>query len=231
MTRSVSPFVTITIGLLLSASTQADIINVPADQPTIQAGINAASDGDEIIVAPGTYVENINFDGKAITLRSTNPTDPAVVLSTIIDGGGSGTVVTCSSDEESDTVLSGFVITGGNALRGGGMYNEGSRPTVTNCTFSGNTANFGAMYNKFASPTVSNCTFSANSAQIAGGGMFNGSSSPTVSNCTFSANSAQFAGGGMNNGGGAGPFVRTARSAGIRRTSAVGYPAAAPACR
>jgi len=48
----------------------ASTINVPKDQPTIQAGINAASNGDTVLVAPGKYVENINFMGKAITVTS-----------------------------------------------------------------------------------------------------------------------------------------------------------------
>jgi hypothetical protein len=48
----------------------ASTINVPADQPTIQSAINAASNGDTVVVAPGTYTENINFLGKAITVES-----------------------------------------------------------------------------------------------------------------------------------------------------------------
>ena len=47
----------------------AEIINVPGDQPTIQAAINAADDGDQIIVAPNIYSETITID-KGLTLRS-----------------------------------------------------------------------------------------------------------------------------------------------------------------
>jgi len=98
------------------------IINVPGDFGTIQAAIADPGTvaGDEIVVALGTYFENINFDGKAITVRSTDPNDAGVVLNTIINGGGSGTVVTCTSGEGANTVLSGFVITGGDATNGGG---------------------------------------------------------------------------------------------------------------
>ncbi len=64
-------------------------IHVPADQPTIQAGIEAAGDGDVVLVAPGTYIENVCFFGKAITLRIVNGADV-----TTINGSQSGQVVT-----------------------------------------------------------------------------------------------------------------------------------------
>ncbi|MCH7547791.1 MAG: hypothetical protein IID30_15445, partial [Planctomycetes bacterium] len=82
-------------GLIVIALTgfplQASIINVPADQPTIQAAINAAVDGDEIIVAPGLYVENIVFGGKTITVRSSGGPD---VTTIIPDSPGSGPSMT-----------------------------------------------------------------------------------------------------------------------------------------
>lgn len=67
-----------TLVLVLCKSAPAAIINVPGDQPSIQAAINAAVNGDEIIVAPGRYLENINFLGKAITVRSIDPDDQFV---------------------------------------------------------------------------------------------------------------------------------------------------------
>ena len=81
---------------------------------TIGAAINAAADGDHVVVAHGTYCESIDFMGKAITVRSNDPTDPAVVAATIIDGGGvEFHVVKCVTGEGPDTVLNGFTITGG----------------------------------------------------------------------------------------------------------------------
>ena len=165
----------------------------------LQGSIDAAVNGDEIEADPGTYNEVINFNNKAISLSSTSgePND------TIIDGAGFNThVVLCVSGETSVTVLSGFTITGGNASDyGGGMFNNNSSPTVTNCIFSGNTASDygGGMFNASSSPTVTNCSFNGNTATAnGGGGMYNSGSSPTVTGCTLSGNTAGW-GGGMYN--------------------------------
>jgi len=58
-----------TLFLAQLVSAQATI-NVPGDQATIQGAINAANNGDTVLVAPGTYFENVNFNGKAITVTS-----------------------------------------------------------------------------------------------------------------------------------------------------------------
>ena len=108
---------------------------------SIQTAIDNAVDTDEVVVAPGTYFETIDFLGKAVTLRSTG--GPEV---TIIDAGGilgAGSVVTCDSGERPGSVLQGFTITGGVAVKGGGMYNDGSSPTVIGCVFSNNLADGG----------------------------------------------------------------------------------------
>ena len=100
-------------------------------------------------------------------------------------------------------LLDGFTITGGNGSNvsgnGGGMYNNSSSPTVSNCTFLGNLAwRGGGIYNASSSPAVTNCVFTGNSATN-GGGMNNEFSSPSITNCIFTANSAFNHGGGMAN--------------------------------
>ncbi|MHC4383244.1 MAG: right-handed parallel beta-helix repeat-containing protein [Planctomycetota bacterium] len=170
-----------------TASALSITINVPADQPSIQAAIDAANGGDEVVVAPGTYFEAIDFSSKAITVRSSGG-----AALTIIDAQGLGSVVTCQSGEGPDTVLEGFTLTGGDPspASGGGMYNLNGSPTVTDCIFTANTASYGGgMFNVNSSPTVTNCIFSDNTA-LYGGGMYNVNSQPTLTNCTFSGNQA-----------------------------------------
>jgi hypothetical protein len=187
-------------------------IHVPADVPTIQIAIVKAQPFDTIIVAPGTYYERINFLGKAITLRSSGGADV-----TTVDATGLGhSVVTCINREGPDTVLDDFTITGGlgtdlgggTGYGGGGMFNSGSSPTVTNCTFSGNSATYGGgMFNGFSTPLLTDCTFIGNTATY-GGGMYNESSTPTLTACTFSGNTAPpGAGGGMYNDNDSSPAV------------------------
>src|SRR5437899_321870 len=83
-------------------------IHVPLNQPGIQAGIDAAANGDTVLVASGTYFENINFHGKAITVTSEQ--GPGV---TVIDGGARDSVVTLVSGEGPSSMLSGFTVQNG----------------------------------------------------------------------------------------------------------------------
>ncbi|MBI4879033.1 MAG: hypothetical protein HY812_05145 [Planctomycetes bacterium] len=112
----------------------AATINVPLDQPSIQAAMNAVNSGDEILVSPGTYLENIDFLGKNVVLRSLS--GPAV---TEIRAATSGPVVRFVSGEHLAAVVDGFTITNGSGttdpwggLSGGGIYIYQSSPTVQN---------------------------------------------------------------------------------------------------
>jgi len=97
-------------GLLIVALANATIINVTEDQPTIQSGINAATDGDTVLVDKGNYVENINFNGKNIVLGSHFLTtgDTSYISKTIIDGKNVESVITFENGEDSSAVICGF---------------------------------------------------------------------------------------------------------------------------
>jgi hypothetical protein len=134
---------------------------------TIQSAINAAGTGDTVLVYDGTYVENINFNGKAITAKSAN--GPA---STTIDGSHSGSVVTFNNFESSGSVLDGFIITNGSSGDGGGIYCNSSSPTITNCYITANLATNlgGGIYCGNSSwPTIDHCSIDHNNARDGGG--------------------------------------------------------------
>jgi len=111
---------TIIVMVLIFGLSNAGIINVPGDQSTLQAGINAAQNGDTVLVADNTYFENINFKGKAITVAShfLIDGDSTHIDSTIINGSqpshpDTGSVVLFVSGEDTTSILCGFTLTGG----------------------------------------------------------------------------------------------------------------------
>jgi parallel beta-helix repeat protein len=114
-------------------------IHVPADQTTIQAAINAASNGDTVFVTDGHYVENINFNGKSVVVKSVHGASK-----TTIDGGGLNTVVRFSTQEGAGSVLNGFTITNGySQFDGAGIFIGGASPTITNNIITGNSGCWG----------------------------------------------------------------------------------------
>ena len=174
--------------------------NGPADFSNIQAAIDDANDGDIIIVNPGTYNgdgnRDIDFKGKAITVRSTDPNDPNIVDLTIIDCNHIGRGFFFHSGEDGNSILSGFTIMNGQAAIGAGIYCENqSGPTIANCVIRSNRADdresggFGGGISG-CNGTIINCTISGNTAggmsYGSGGGLYgcNG----TIINCIVSLN-------------------------------------------
>ncbi|MEI6500853.1 MAG: right-handed parallel beta-helix repeat-containing protein [Armatimonadota bacterium] len=197
----------------------AKTINVgPASTyKTIQAAINAAVKGDVVVVAKGTYKENIDFKGKAITVQSTYQADASATAGTVIDGSKSGSVVTFKSGEKRTTLLRGFTITngsgtvgryGGITFGGGVICLDGSSPTLTDNTVSGNSASHGGgmACSDQSSPALTHNTIRENSGVYTGGGVYCYYSSPALSNNSISGNSAVH-GGGVYCGWGASPAL------------------------
>jgi hypothetical protein len=187
------------------------------DYDTIQAGIDAANDGDEVLVALGEYVitEPITFRGKAITVKSEAGRDETTIrMGTPVDTDR-GSVVIFEDNETTASVLEGFTITGGRGSwwpsagywGGGGIGFDASAGTVRNCAVVENTAKNGGGVFAWAgaSPTLTNCIISVNSAtgvdpmkEGNGGGLGCGKEClVTLTDCTVAENSAGTCGGGL----------------------------------
>jgi len=165
----------------------------------IWRGISAASDGDTVIVAEGIYEENVNFNGKNVILRSTDPLDLMVVAETVLDADGSGSVVTFSGTENETCALSGFVLRNGRAWERGGGILGGTEAQRTHATIENNVirSNTGNLYGGgicWCDGIIRNNVIQSNSAYDGGGLSDCGGS---ILNNVIKWNTAEYKGGGL----------------------------------
>ncbi len=215
MRKSVFSIILLDGIVLFAGMAAATERHVPSGYATIQAAINACNNGDVVIVAPGTYTgtgnRDIDFLGKAITVRSTDPNDPNIIAATIIDCNSTvanphrGFIF--AGGEDANSILSGFTIT--NAYytgHGGGIYCNGSGPAISYCTISNCVANNpnnmyyehgGGIYGTGSNPIVSHCTITQNLANVGGAIYCTYQSNLTIDNCIIADNTASYAGGGI----------------------------------
>jgi hypothetical protein len=182
-------------------------IHIPADQPTIQSGIDIAETGDTILVAPDTYHENIALQGSNIILASEYllSWDSSLIGQTISDGDSSGSVLTINMGEDGSTHIIGFTLTNGSGSQwesygnsGGGIYCQGSSPVISDCKIIANTAEYGAgiLCVDNSSPQIKNCLIRNNNAEVNGGGILaRFECNLIIDSCIIDSNSAPAGGG------------------------------------
>jgi len=181
----------------------------PADFNNIQAAIDDATNGDTVEIQPGRYTgpgnRNIDFKGKPITVRSTDPNDPNTLEATIIDCNGLGRgFYFWGSRNGPDCVVNGLTIINGDASQGTGAREGGgiccdeyASPTIRACRIMGNWANSGGgiYIGNGSTAVIDRCLITRNSVsstwQGQGGGVYcSVSSDALISNCMVSNNQA-----------------------------------------
>jgi parallel beta-helix repeat protein len=160
---------------------------------SIQAGLDSCSTDDTVIVAPGTYYENLTWPStQGIDLVSELGTD-----TTVIDGSGATYVIGIVTGVHSTTIVSGFTIMNGYGYEAGGIHCLSSSPTITGNTVTMNTADYGGAIecDMGSSPIITGNTITGNTGYSGGIECWR-NSSPTISDNTITDNVA-FSGGGI----------------------------------
>jgi len=165
----------------LNANTLLVDINGTGNYTSIQEGIDNSVNDDTVLVYPGTYYENINFNGKSITLTSLCRTtqNRSYIDSTIIDGNQNGSVVIFESEEDSTSILSGFTLQNGSGSLpygfdyvGGGIGIKNANPKIEKCMIKNNTAKAGGgIFCCNTTTILSGVTIYNNQSYLYGGGI------------------------------------------------------------
>jgi len=181
---------------------------VPEDVATIQGGIDAASPGDTVLIACGTYYEgDITVPPGIIVTSETG--DPDCV---IIDASGRAGRGLTFVDVDSTTTIRGLTVTGGfSADVGGGLHLIRSSPRIVDCTFVANAALSGGAVAcvDTSAPTFTDCVFSGNSGETGAAIVCLNASSPVLDRCLLLGNTGTAAGGGVACLGGSAPTLRS----------------------
>jgi len=200
------PIIAVCLFLTALSPAFADTLLVPGAYPTIQEAIGAAQDSDVVLVDPGTYLENINFLGKPITVRSTHGFEQTVIDGSLATNPERSSTVLFENQEGNDSVLDGFTITNGagtyleSRIFGGGICCYKSSPIISNNRITGNTivqdltqfAHGGGIGCKSASPVIINNVIENNSAETWGGGIgCLHASAPLITNNLITGNIAK----------------------------------------
>ncbi len=192
----------------LLTTVNAETIVIPLHDETIQGGIEMAEDGDTVFVAPGEYVENINFDGKAITVAG-------IPGMTTIDGNQEGPCVRFNSGEDAFSILLGFTLINGTGVngRGGGILIERATPVIAFNTLTDNSADNGGAVaiigaGGFIPTNLYRNLMYNNSAENRGGAVYIGAITPAlITNNTIINNESGSEGGGVCSDNGVGVFL------------------------
>jgi hypothetical protein len=176
-----------------SGALHAAQLHVPSDYSTIQAAINAANEGDTVLVSPGTYYENVDYRGKAISVASA-----AGANVTIIDGRHAAAVINFGNGEGRDSIIEGFTIQNGYSTWGSGISLFGTSPTILRNILRYNDEVHGywgaAIGGWSSSPLIEGNLFEQNTGDdqyLTGVIAFVNSSSPLVANNIFVNNSCR----------------------------------------
>ena len=151
----------------------------------IQHAIDAAAAGDTIVAQEGTYPEKLIFRGKDVTVTSTNPQDRRVRAATVIEG--SGQLVTFADGEDSNSVLSGFTVSGGSF----GVYCGASSPMISDFAIVNNVCAGIKLWDQ-ATPAITHSEITGNGTGVEmweqRGGRFTRVNRATLQNCLIAGN-------------------------------------------